>query len=75
VAPSGLRLDVRWHAGLAGKMTTTDLQFLATLVEAGELRTFIDREYPLERIVEAHAYVQQGHKRGHVVIHVNAASY
>lgn len=66
--PSGLRLDVRWHAGLAGKMTTADLQFLVSLMESGELRTFIDREYPLDRIVEAHAYVQQGHKRGHVVV-------
>jgi NADPH:quinone reductase-like Zn-dependent oxidoreductase len=66
--PSGLRLDVRWDAGLAGKMTTADLQWLASLMESGALRTFIDREYPLERIVEAHAYVQQGHKRGHVVV-------
>jgi NADPH:quinone reductase-like Zn-dependent oxidoreductase len=55
-------------------MTTAELQFLAELVDGGELRTFIDREYPLDRIVEAHTYVQQGHKRGHVVINVNADS-
>ena len=61
-------------AGLVAKMTTADLQFLAELVDAGRLRTFIDREYPLERIVEAHAYVQQEHKRGHVVIHVSSVS-
>jgi NADPH:quinone reductase-like Zn-dependent oxidoreductase len=71
LAPSGLRLNVLKHAGLAGKMTVADLQFLATLVDGGELHTFIDREYSLDRIVEAHAYVQQGHKRGHVVINVN----
>lgn len=69
-APSGLRLDVRKHAGPVGKMTKEELQFLAVLVDEGELHTFIDREYPLDRIVEAHAYVQQEHKRGHVVINV-----
>lgn len=55
-------------------MTTAELEFLTGLVEAGGLRTFIDREYPLDRIVEAHTYVQQGHKRGHVVVTVNSAS-
>jgi NADPH:quinone reductase-like Zn-dependent oxidoreductase len=55
-------------------MTTAELQFLTALVDRGELRTFIDRDYPLERIVEAHTYVQQGHKRGHVVINVNPVS-
>ena len=69
--PSGLRLNVLKHAGPARMMTTAELQFLAALVDKGELHTFIDREYPLDRIVEAHTYVQQGHKRGHVVIKVN----
>jgi NADPH:quinone reductase-like Zn-dependent oxidoreductase len=70
-ASSGLRLDVRKHVGPIGKVTTAELEFLASLVERGELRTFIDREYPLDRIVDAHTYVQQGHKRGHVVITVS----
>ena len=69
-APAGLRLDVRKDASLLGKTTTADLQFLTALVDKNELRTFIDREYPLDRMVEAHTYVQQEHKRGHVVIHV-----
>jgi NADPH:quinone reductase-like Zn-dependent oxidoreductase len=73
-APSGLHLTVVKHVGPLGKMTTAELQFLAALVDGGELHTFIDREYPLDRIVEAHAYVQQGHKRGHVVINVASAS-
>jgi NADPH:quinone reductase-like Zn-dependent oxidoreductase len=72
--PSGKRLSVVWHVGPAKKITTEELQFLATLVDAGELHTFIDREYPLDCIVEAHTYVQQGHKRGHVVINVSSTS-
>jgi NADPH:quinone reductase-like Zn-dependent oxidoreductase len=71
VAPSGLRLNVLKDACLIGRMTAAELGFLAELVDAGELRTFIDREYPLERIVEAHAYVRQGHKRGHVVVKIS----
>jgi len=69
-APAGLCLSVLKHVGPVGKITTAELQFLAALVDGGELHTFIDREYPLDRIVEAHTYVQQGHKRGHVVINV-----
>jgi NADPH:quinone reductase-like Zn-dependent oxidoreductase len=72
--PAGQRLSVLRDVGPIGKMTAAELQFLAALVDGGELRTFIDREYPLDRIVEAHTYVQQGHKRGHVVINVNPVS-
>jgi len=51
-----------------------DLAFLKALIEAGQLRTVIDRCYPLDQIAEAHRHAETGHKRGHVVVVLEPSS-
>ncbi|RIH64452.1 NAD(P)-dependent alcohol dehydrogenase [Mariniphaga sediminis] len=58
-AATGLRSD---------KELKNMLAELIEIFKEGRLKTVIDRQYPLEKVAEAHTYIASGHKKGNVVI-------
>lgn len=67
LTPTGIYLDVLALSGNF-KLKVEDLNQLKEITEVGNLRSVIDKTYPLEQIVEAHRYVDKGHKKGNVVV-------
>jgi len=65
---TGIYLNVN---NTSGKLTPEDLTHLKGMMEAGRIRSVIDRCYPLEATAEAHRYVEAGHKKGNVAITVH----
>ena len=51
-----------------GKINKEDIIFVRDLIEAGKVKSAIDRVYPLKDIAEAHRYMEKGHARGKVII-------
>lgn len=69
--PGGVYLNVlRSEGGL--KLKIEELQFLQDLMVQGKIRAIIDKRFSIDQIVEAHHYVDQGHKKGHVIITVGS---
>ena len=67
---NGVFLDaLKSTNGLKSKQE--DFTYLKELCESGALKTIIDRRYQFEEIVEAHRYVDGGHKKGNVVVSLN----
>ena len=68
--PPAYRALARLRMGLTGtpRFTVDQLMELTALNEIGALRPVVDRVFPLEQIVDAHRYVETGHKRGNVVV-------
>jgi NADPH:quinone reductase-like Zn-dependent oxidoreductase len=78
VSAPGISLRMKWTSLTSSRKLvgggpppkSEDLVFLGELVQARKVKPVIDRVYQIDRIVEAHKYVDQGHKKGNVVITV-----
>jgi NADPH:quinone reductase-like Zn-dependent oxidoreductase len=68
---TGIYLNIHTSSDkIKTKEASSLLKDLKEMIEAGKIKSVIDRCYPMDEIVEAHGYVDKGHKKGNVVIKV-----
>jgi len=67
---TGIYLNVTKDSGSEDDLKVDDLILMKELCESGKLKPVMDRTYLLDQIVEAHRYVEKGHKKGNVAITV-----
>lgn len=67
ITPTGKYISIDHGTPLTPKEAFINLK---TLAEQEKIKPVIDRVYPLEKMIDAHNYVERGHKRGNVVITV-----
>ena len=81
IGTAAVQLARHFGAGVTGVCSTTNLKLVESLgaeavldytreAESGALKPVIDRRYPPEEIVDAHRYVELGHKKGDVIVTV-----
>jgi NADPH:quinone reductase-like Zn-dependent oxidoreductase len=67
---TSLTTSQKIFSGKNDPVTSDDLNYLKDLVEAGAMKVVVDCVYSFDQIVEAHHYVDKGHKKGNVLIRV-----
>ncbi len=54
--------------GYLGNVGTKNLDYLRDLIEAGKIKSVVDKIFPLSQTAEAHKYYEEGHPKGKIVI-------